>query len=98
MSIKDRLREKSGDLSAKAPQQPESSAATGNTSPRTGPGQMLAFRSQTIEQRSKGQELEDKLKQFDDSIPARKIDASMIQPSHWANRHESSFADVDFIS
>lgn len=102
MSIKERLAKKTGDLVGINAAVIHAPAATGQAStedraPRTGPGQMLAYRSHMQENDKKVQDLKDQLKQFDDIKPVRSIDPRMISPSKWANRHESSFTSSEFL-
>lgn len=102
MSIKERLAKKTGDLvgiNATATHAPTAAvqASTEERTPRTGPGQMLAYRSHMQENDKKVQDLKDQLKQFDDIIPVRSIDPQLISPSKWANRHESSFTSSEFL-
>lgn len=108
MSIKDRLTRKTAGIvqAARNSQHDQSDMAINETPilkgsidqkmPRTGPGQMLAFRTHMQENSAKVQELEDRLRAFDGSLPVRKIDPSTIGPSRWANRHESSFLNAAF--
>lgn len=109
MSIKDRLTKKTaGIVQAALDSAPlldkvaHAEAATGSQQrsesrvPRTGPGQMLAFRTHMQENTARVQELEDRLKIFDGSLPVRKLDPSVVLPSRWANRHASSFENSEF--
>ncbi len=105
MSIKDRLAKKTADLvvgakpSSTVVSPDEASSATAVREvrgPLTAPGQMLAFRKQMQESDSKIHELEEKLNEFKGGVLVQKIDAKLIRPSKWANRHEDSFSDANF--
>jgi ParB family chromosome partitioning protein len=109
MSLKDRLAKKTGDLlqspaQASAPPVAEVLSAPGKSptieprSPRTGPGQMMAFRSHMQENSQRVNELESRLKDFDGSLPVKKLDPAKVHPSKWANRHSSSFATPEFAA
>lgn len=71
-------------------------ARSGSGLPRTGPGQMLAFRGQMQEVEGELTSLRERLARFQDSMPSRRLDPAKIRPSRWANRHESSFLTPDF--
>jgi ParB family chromosome partitioning protein len=64
--------------------------------PRTGPGQMLAFRGQIQQVEGEMAALREKLRQYEGSLPTRKMDPATIRPSRWANRHESAFKTSEF--
>ncbi|WP_284619506.1 ParB/RepB/Spo0J family partition protein [Aquabacterium humicola] len=64
--------------------------------PRTAPGQMLAARSEMLSLQGELSDLREKLQQFDGSLPTVKLDASLVQATAWANRHEQSFATPAF--
>jgi ParB family chromosome partitioning protein len=65
--------------------------------PKTGPGQMLAFRGHMNAAENEVKILREKLTQFADSMPAKKIDCSHIKLSRWANRHTASFLTASFL-
>lgn len=71
-------------------------AVGGAAPPRTGPGQMLAFRGQIQQVEGELAALRDKLRQYEGALPTRKLDPKTIRPSRWANRHESSFSTSEF--
>jgi ParB family transcriptional regulator, chromosome partitioning protein len=103
MSIKNRLTMKTGDLvKPLQPAQPKlPGEASGDSSaearpPRTGPGQMLAFRSHMQENDKKVQILEAQLKQYEGSLAVRMLNPKIIQPSKWANRHAINFSLPEF--
>ena len=104
MSIKTRLAQKTGDLVAAVPLSQKSDLSTPDVSlseskaPRTGPGQMLAYRSHMQENNQRVDELQNRLKEFDGTLPVKLLDPKLISPSKWANRHNSSFANDDFAS
>lgn len=107
MSIKSRLALKTGDLVKPFVAPPQDAgmpgalgaagegAATSSTAesraPRTGPGQMLAFRSHMQENNQKVEGLQAQLKEFEGSLPVKMLDPREIHPSKWANRHADSF-------
>lgn len=64
--------------------------------PRTGPGQMLAFRGQMREVEGELTSLRDKLSRFDGAMPVRKLDPASVRASRWANRHDMSFSTPAF--
>lgn len=64
---------------------------------RTGPGDMLAFRGKLLEVESETIELRERLKEYEGSLPTRKLSPSTVHPSRWANRHEASFQTADFL-
>lgn len=71
-------------------------AVTGPMAPRTGPGQMMAFRGQIQQVEGEMAALRDKLRQYEGALPTRKLDPRTIRPSSWANRHASSFNTSEF--
>jgi ParB family chromosome partitioning protein len=71
-------------------------AQIGHAAPRTGPGQMLAFRGQIQAVEGELSTLRERLQQHEGSTPTRKLDPATIQPSRWANRHAASFENADF--
>jgi ParB family chromosome partitioning protein len=73
-------------------------ARTGIMAPKTGPGQMLAFRGQIQQSEDEMAALRARLLQYEGALPTRKMDPKTIRPSRWANRHEASFATSEFIS
>lgn len=94
MSIKDRLAKKTEGLLP-----PESKAEKGAiTGPalRTGPGQMLMVNALTKENKNRIAQLEEKVKEFDGALPARRIDPNKIFPSKWANRIEKNFSTSEY--
>ncbi|MGJ7506439.1 ParB/RepB/Spo0J family partition protein [Variovorax sp. GT1P44] len=64
--------------------------------PRTGPGQMMAFRGQIQQVEGEMAALRDKLRQYEGALPTRKMDPKTIRPSRYANRHQSSFSTSEF--
>lgn len=90
MSVKKRLQEKSGDLGQAIGIEPP------KASPKTAPGQMLAFRGQMIESSKKVAQLEERLKDYEGGTVTRLLDPKTIVPAKWANRSEWSFHDREF--
>lgn len=64
--------------------------------PRTGPGQMLAFRGQMQAVEGELSSLREKLNLHQDSLPTKRLDPKLVEPSRWANRHEDSFKSAEF--
>jgi len=65
--------------------------------PKTGPGQMLAFMGQKAEADGEIKTLKERLSQYADSMPTKKIDCAEIEASSWANRHADSFRTAAFL-
>jgi ParB family transcriptional regulator, chromosome partitioning protein len=107
MSIKDRLAKKTADLTVPAvellrtePAAPTPAGAAASSDarvPRTGPGQMLAYRSHMQENNRQVEELRDRLGEFEGSLPTKLLEPQLVMPSRWANRHNSSFASASFL-
>lgn len=103
MSIKDRLAKKTGDLTNVTPvpakaELEASSVVAEIKHPRTGPGQMLAYRSHMEENNKRVQELQDQLKEFEGTIPVKLIEPVLVRASKWANRHNTSFTTAEFFT
>ena len=103
MSIKDRLAKKTGDLINVTPvpakaESEASSVVAEIKHPRTGPGQMLAYRSHMEENNKRVQELQDQLKEFEGTIPVKLIEPVLVRASKWANRHNTSFTTAEFFT
>lgn len=101
MSIKDRLGKKTADVMKIMQAQSEDNASLsvgGTKGPNTGPGQMLAFRNHMQENLKQVAALENRLKEYGDSLPGKRLDSSKVFPSKWANRHDSSFSNADFVA
>ena len=95
MSIKDRLSKKTADLVV--PGKTEGNASSGTSAPlRTGPGQMLMVNSLMRENNAKLAAAEERLKQYEGSLPVRLLEAGAILPSKWANRVVQSFSSAEF--
>jgi len=67
------------------------------SSARTGPGQMLQFRTQMLAVEGEIGKLREQLKAHDGALPARKLDPATVMPSRWANRHADSFASAKYL-
>ena len=96
MSMKDRLAKKTEGLLNPIVENIHSREQPSPT-PKTGPGQMLAFRAQMLESGAQVENLELRLKEFEGSAPCLLIDPAAIKPSKWANRHEMSFSTSEFV-
>ncbi|WP_404995474.1 ParB/RepB/Spo0J family partition protein [Cupriavidus pauculus] len=94
MGLKDRLLEKSGDLGNAVATSTEPPRERGG--PKTGPGQMLAYRSELATHVSRVEELEAALVKFAGALPTRQLDPRRVHPSRWANRHAASFQDKEY--
>jgi ParB family chromosome partitioning protein len=67
------------------------------TSPKTGPGQLLAFRGQTLALETEIARLKDALAMHDGAQAVRKLDPTQVKLSKWANRHESTYKSPQFL-
>ena len=63
---------------------------------KTGPGAFVAHLEKESEVFNQNQLLQNELKSWSDAYPAKKLDASLVMPSKWANRHCDSFDNLDF--
>lgn len=93
MSIKDRLSRKSEGLVVPT----KSETAPAPNTLRTGPGQMLMVNSLMRESNEKMALLEERLKQFEGTLPVRLIAPEKIGASKWANRNERNFESAEFV-
>lgn len=64
--------------------------------PKTAIGGMAQFTERQSASIREAGHLKELLKEFEGSIPARRIDPKLIVRSKWANRHELSFEDAEF--
>jgi ParB family chromosome partitioning protein len=71
-------------------------ALAGGRVTRTAPGHMLTFRAEMLEVEGELARLRERLAHHEGSLPTRKIDADLIEPSRWANRHPASFLSPAF--
>lgn len=78
-----------------------------STTPKTGPGVMMAaisavdpqinqLKEQLQERNAKVQELMDQVSSWEGDAHTKLIDSSLIVESRWANRHKDSFASPEF--
>jgi len=96
MGLKDRLMAKSGDLGVT--RSPEDRQGRDRpATPKTGPGQMAAFRVEMLEHRKEVDSLKSELERWDGALPVRKLDPKTVHASRWANRHEDSYEDAEFL-
>ena len=96
-SIGKRLLNSTADLAAAvAAKTPPSDTDPKAAVPRTAPGHMLAARNEFIALQSELTELREKLKRYDGSIPAIKLDPASVRASRWANRHEVGYSTAAF--
>jgi len=65
--------------------------------PKTAPGAMLQFIGQQSAAVREVEELRERLREFDGAAVVRSIDPEQIRASRWANRHESSYSDQEFL-
>ena len=100
MSIKDKLARKTADLMPAETHLDKPSRDTGSPveprTPRTGPGQMLAFRAHMQANNDRVTDLEEQLRRYAGSQLAEKLDSQQVVPSRWANRHDSSFINSKY--
>ncbi|OLP04550.1 ParB/RepB/Spo0J family partition protein [Rhodoferax antarcticus] len=65
--------------------------------PVTGPGSMMAFMKRESATFIENQQLRSELNDYKTANLTRKLDPASIVRSKWANRHEQSFADKEFL-
>lgn len=81
-------------LGAKTPSSPV--AASETSKPRTAPGTMMGFLTAQSSAMQEAEQLKERVKELEGAAPLRRLDPASIKPSKWANRHEASFATVEF--
>jgi ParB family chromosome partitioning protein len=64
--------------------------------PKTAIGAMAQFTDRQSAAIQEAARLKDQLKEFEGSLPAKRLDPQSVVRSRWANRHERSFADAEF--
>lgn len=100
MSIAKRLLDSTADVAAvvaaKTAQTPPDAEHRSGT--RTAPGQMLAARGEVLALQGELNEVREKLKQYDGSIPTIKLDPTRVKPSSLANRHELAYTNAAYAS
>lgn len=64
--------------------------------PKTAPGSMAAFMASQSVAVKEAEELRHQLRAFDGAKPVRMLNPQTVQPSRWANRHATSYADAAF--
>ena len=69
----------------------------GRVMPKTGPGQMLAFRSDMLAAEAEMAHIQARLREYDGAMPTRKLDPNNIVPSRWANRHPASYSTPAYV-
>jgi len=93
-----KLLEKAGlVLAPKAPLGPSSGAVREEGArPKTAIGAMAQFTDRQSVAIKEAAQLKEQLKNFEGSLPSKRLDPSLIVRSRWANRHELSFSGADF--
>jgi ParB family chromosome partitioning protein len=66
--------------------------------PKTGPGTLMAHLARDSDALRENEQLRSELNTWADAVPVRKLDASFIGPSSWANRHQDSYSGADFVA
>lgn len=94
MSLKDKLTKKTEGL---VPSSAETLASPNRSAlPKTGPGQMLAFRTHMHENSARVTDLESQVKALSEGKPSLLLDPKKVLSSKWANRHATSFTTKAF--
>jgi|APFre7841882724_1041349.scaffolds.fasta_scaffold75722_1 ParB family chromosome partitioning protein len=94
MSVKRRLEGKSEGLRPSVPT--ETPMEDGVRTPKTAPGQMFVFREAMGEADIKMRDLEQRLQQYEGSLPTCSLDARRIRVSAFANRHQLNWTTEEF--
>lgn len=85
------------DFSAPSPTEANGEVHARKKKTETAPGMMadvLMAESSAIKE---NMDLKTRLEDFDGALPTRKIDSRLVVRSKWANRHEQSFLDNEFL-
>lgn len=65
---------------------------------KTAPGSMLQFMTAQSAAVREAESLRERLAGFDGALPVRRLDPQLVRASGWANRHEDSYRDADFLA
>jgi ParB family chromosome partitioning protein len=66
--------------------------------PKTAIGAMAQFTDRQSAAIQEATRLKEELKEFEGSLPAKRLDSQKIIRSKWANRHDLSFTDAEFAA
>ncbi|WP_342130929.1 ParB/RepB/Spo0J family partition protein [Hydrogenophaga sp. OTU3427] len=66
------------------------------TKPKTAIGAMAQFTDRQSAAIQEASRLKEQLREFEGSLPAKRLDPQKVVRSKWANRHELSFVDAEF--
>lgn len=65
---------------------------------KTAPGSMLQFMTAQSAAVKEAESLRERLSGFEGALPTRKLPATAVRVSTWANRHDDSYQDADFLA
>lgn len=74
----------------------DSARETTAAKPKTAIGAMAQFTDRQSAAIQEANRLKAQLKEYEGSLPSKRLDPQTVMRSKWANRHESSFSDRDF--
>lgn len=96
MSIGKRLLESTADIAATVAAREAEAKDRPRLGERNAPGQLAGARAELLSMQGEISSLREKLKEFEGSHPAQRLDPNTVRPSRWANRHASSFGSGAF--
>lgn len=65
---------------------------------KTAPGSMLQFMTAQSAAVKEAEALRERLAGFEGALPTRRLDAQRVRVSIWANRHDDSYQDAEFLA
>ena len=65
---------------------------------KTAPGSMLQFMTAQSAAVREAESLRERLAGFEGALPVRRLDPHSVRASTWANRHEDTYRDADFLA
>ena len=71
-------------------------ATVSGGTPKTGPGAMMKFLNSQTEQDDRLRVLQERLQAFEGALPVRRLDASRVRVSRFANRHEDHYKSLAY--